>query len=40
MTGIIDYDAGNIGKCGRPLAYLGEDAEVTRDAGKLLAATG
>ncbi len=38
MTGIIDYDAGNIGSVAKALAYLGEDAEVTRDAGKLLAA--
>lgn len=38
MTGIIDYDAGNIGSVAKALAYLGEDVEVTRDSQKLLAA--
>lgn len=38
MTGIIDYDAGNIGSVAKALAYLGEDVEVTRDSKKLLSA--
>lgn len=38
MTGIIDYDAGNIKSVEKALQYLGEEAQVTRDPQKLFRA--
>jgi imidazole glycerol-phosphate synthase subunit HisH len=38
MIAIIDYDAGNLKSVEKALAYLGEEAIVTRDREKLLAA--
>ncbi|MCD7737631.1 MAG: imidazole glycerol phosphate synthase subunit HisH, partial [Lachnospiraceae bacterium] len=31
MTGIIDYDAGNVKSVEKALQFLGEDVTVTRD---------
>jgi glutamine amidotransferase len=38
MIAIIDYDAGNLKSVEKALAYLGEEATVTRDKKKLLEA--
>ncbi len=38
MTGIIDYDAGNVKSVEKAFLYLGEDAVITRDRSKLLSA--
>ena len=38
MIGIIDYDAGNIASVSKALAYLGEEAVVSRDPEVLLKA--
>ncbi|MCD8130877.1 MAG: imidazole glycerol phosphate synthase subunit HisH [Lachnospiraceae bacterium] len=38
MTGIIDYDAGNVKSVEKALQFLGEDVTVTRDPQKLLEA--
>ena len=38
MIAIIDYDAGNLKSVEKALAYLGEEATVTRDKEKLLKA--
>ncbi len=38
MVAIIDYDAGNMKSVENALVHLGEDAEVTRDPAKILAA--
>ncbi|MDO4292561.1 MAG: imidazole glycerol phosphate synthase subunit HisH [Eubacteriales bacterium] len=38
MTGIIDYDAGNVKSVEKALAFLGEEAVLTRDPSVLLAA--
>ena len=38
MTAIIDYDAGNLRSVEKALAYLGEEAVITRDREEILAA--
>ncbi len=38
MTGIVDYDAGNIRSVEKALQFLGEETRVTREADQLLAA--
>ncbi len=38
MTAIIDYDAGNLKSVQKALAYLGEEAVITRDREEILAA--
>ncbi len=38
MTAIIDYDAGNLRSVEKALAYLGEEAVITRDRETILAA--
>ena len=38
MVAVIDYDAGNIRSVEKAVKALGEDAEVTRDRGKILSA--
>ncbi len=38
MTGIIDYDAGNLRSVEKALAQLDEEAVITRDSGEILAA--
>lgn len=38
MTAIIDYDAGNLKSVEKALAYLGEEAVITRDRGEILSA--
>ncbi|MCD7750536.1 MAG: imidazole glycerol phosphate synthase subunit HisH [Lachnospiraceae bacterium] len=38
MTGIIDYDAGNVKSVEKALQYLGEEAVLTREPERLLAA--
>ncbi len=38
MTAIIDYDAGNLKSVQKALAYLGEEAVITRDRDEILAA--
>lgn len=38
MIAIIDYDAGNIKSVEKAMHFLGQEAEVTRDAGKILKA--
>ena len=38
MTGIIDYDAGNVKSVEKALQYLGEETILTRDPEQLLAA--
>jgi len=38
MIAIIDYDAGNLKSVEKALAFLGEDAVITRDKRKLLEA--
>lgn len=38
MTAIIDYDAGNLKSVEKALAYLGEEAIITRDSGEILSA--
>ena len=37
MTGIIDYDAGNIKSVQKALEFLGEEAVVSRKPAELLA---
>ena len=38
MVAIIDYDAGNIKSVEKALKFLGQEAEVTRDQGRILQA--
>lgn len=38
MTAIIDYDAGNLKSVEKALAYLGEEAVITRDRSQILSA--
>lgn len=38
MIAIIDYDAGNLKSVEKALAYLGEDAVITRDFRQILSA--
>lgn len=38
MTAIIDYDAGNLKSVEKALAYLGEEAIITRDGREILSA--
>ena len=38
MVAIIDYDAGNIKSVQKALAKLGQEAEITSEAEKILAA--
>lgn len=38
MVAIIDYDAGNLRSVEKALTFLGEDAVITRDSGRILAA--
>ncbi len=38
MIAIIDYDAGNIKSVEKAMQFLGQEAQVTRDAGQILAA--
>ncbi len=38
MTAIIDYDAGNLKSVQKALAYLGEEAVITRDRDEIIAA--
>lgn len=38
MTAIVDYDAGNLKSVEKALAYLGEEAVITRDRGAILSA--
>lgn len=38
MTAIIDYDAGNLKSVEKALAYLGEEAVITRDQSQILSA--
>lgn len=38
MTAILDYDAGNIKSVEKALAYLGEEAKITRDRDEILSA--
>lgn len=40
MIAIIDYDAGNIRSVEKALAFLGENAVVTRDSAEILSADG
>ena len=40
MIGVIDYDAGNLRSVEKALAFLGEEAVVTRDAETILHADG
>ena len=37
MIAIIDYDAGNIKSVEKAMAYLGQDARITRDRDEILA---
>lgn len=39
MIAILDYDAGNIKSVEKALAYLGEDAKITRDKEEILSST-
>ena len=39
MIAILDYDAGNIKSVEKALAYLGEDAKITRDRDEILSST-
>ena len=38
MIAIIDYDAGNVKSVEKALQYLGQEAEITGDKDKILAA--
>ena len=40
MIAIIDYDAGNLKSVEKAVAYLGEEAEITRDPQKIFKAQG
>lgn len=39
MIAILDYDAGNIKSVEKALAYLGQDAKITRDRDEIMAGT-